>query len=167
MRTRRNNAGFSLVEILIGTTFITFGLLAIAAMFPMSYVHVNEAGQMTMTLTAARQIMEDIRSLPFDDISDLDGFDTESSGTLPAAGAEREIARRWRYALAGEGDGFTYSTAEKARWALLSTAQGVAFGGRGQIDVVQQSATLRLVTITITIPGRERQVQLATIITAI
>jgi len=154
--------GFSLVELLVGMTFLTIGLLAVAAMFPLSYVVVNESGKMTMTLTAARQIMEDVRSVPFENLPNLNGFDTSNSATLPANDPEREIVRKWRYALAGEGNGFTFTSAEKSRLASLGTA-GVAFGGRGRITVASQSATLRLVTVTVSIP-RGRDIEIATLI---
>lgn len=151
-----------MVEVLVGVTILTVALLAIAAMFPMGYVVVNEAGKMTMTITAARQMLEDVRSVPFEDLTNLNGFDTNNPATLPAGATEREIARRWRYALAGEGAGFTFTTSERSAWGALSTA-GATFGGRGRISVASQSTTLRLVTITISIP-RGRDVQLATLI---
>jgi|RhiMetdeSRZDD1v2_1073273.scaffolds.fasta_scaffold59309_4 Tfp pilus assembly protein PilV len=155
--------GFTLIEILIGMTILMVGLLAIAAMFPFAFVAVNESGKMTMTLTGQRQILEDIRSVPFTQLVNLNGFDTTNTGTLPAGAPEREIARRWRYALAGEGNGFTYTADEKSRWSTLSTAGGT-FGGRGRITVTSPSATLRLVTITISIPPKWKDVQIATLI---
>lgn len=155
--------GFTLVEILIAGIILVVGLLAIATMFPTGHTNVTEAGKMTMAFTAARQILEDMRSVPFDNLLNFNGFDTRRPATLPANDPEREIARRWRYVLAGEGDGFTFTMVEKARWATLSTA-GATFGGSGGISVVAQSATLRLVTITISIPGRSRSIALATLI---
>ena len=148
-----NSRGFSLVELLVGMTFLMVSLLAIAAMFPMAYVTTNEAGKTTMTMTAARQLLEDVRSMDFDDLINLNGFDTSDATTLPADGTEREIARRWRFALGGQGDGFTFTQAERGRWASLSNS-GVAFGARGRIAVVAQSATLMRVTVTISMPRR-------------
>jgi hypothetical protein len=133
-------------------------------MFPMGYLAITEAGKMTMTLTATRQILEDVRALPFTDLTNLNGFDTTNAATLPANAAEREIARRWRYALAGEGDGFTFSTDEKTRWSSLSMGEG-NFGARGRIAVTVQSPTLRLITVTVAVPNRWREVQIATLIT--
>jgi Tfp pilus assembly protein PilV len=148
-----DSRGFSLVELLIGMTFLMVSLLAIAAMFPMAYVTTNEAGKTTMTMTAARLLLEDVRSVDVDDLINLNGFDTLTPATLPAGGAEREIARRWRYALAGQGDGFTFTEAEKGRWASLSNSS-VALGARGRIAVVAQSPTLMRVTVTISMPRR-------------
>jgi prepilin-type N-terminal cleavage/methylation domain-containing protein len=158
--------GFTLVEILIGITILTIALLAIAAMFPMAFMAVHESGKSTMTLTAARQMMEDVRSIPFDELINLNGFDTANPATLPADAPEREVARRWRYALAGEGNGFTFTTDEKARWSALSVGAS-PFGGRGRITVVADSPTVRRVTVTISAPPRWRDVQLATLITRI
>lgn len=153
MKPASYNRGFSLVELLIGMTFLTVSLLAIAAMFPMAYVVANEAGKTTMTLTAARQILEDLRSVPFDDLTDLNGFDTSDPTTLPDSGAGRAIARRWRYALGGQGDGFTFTSDERGRWGSLATA-GVAFGARGRIAVVEETDTLARITVTISVPQK-------------
>jgi len=153
MMQRSGSRGFTLVELLVGMTFLMISLLAIAAMFPMAYVVTNEAGKTTMTLTAARQVLEDVRSLPFSDLSLLNGFDTSNALTLPAAGATRDIARRWRYALAGAGDGFTFTSTERERWGSLANSNN-AFGARGRIAVTAQSTTMVRVTVTVTVPNR-------------
>jgi len=155
--------GFTLVEALLGMTILTIALLAIAAMFPMGYMVVHESGKTTMTLTAARQMLEDVRSVPFDELANLNGFDTANPATLPSTAAGREMARRWRYALAGEGNGFTYTTAERAQWSALSTGSAT-LGGRGRIAVVAQSPTLLRVTVTVSTPPQWRNVEMATLI---
>lgn len=158
-------AGFTLIEVLISAAVLAVALLAIAAMFPTGYTNITEAGKMTMAVTAGRQILEDISALPFDNINSLNTFDTLNPGSLPPGEPERTIARRWRYALAGEGDGFTFTATEKAAWSTLSTGGGVSLNGRGQVSVAALSATLNQVTVTITFPGRSRGVQLVTNIT--
>jgi len=158
-------AGFSLLEVLVGGAVLSVALLAIAATFPTGYTNITQAGKMTMALTAGRQILEDISALPFDNIGNLNGFDTRNPATLPPGEPERTIARRLRYALAGEGDGFTFTAAEKAEWSTLSTGQGVTLNGRGLISVNGLSATLIQVTVTITYSGRPARVQLVTNIT--
>lgn len=156
--------GFTLVELLIGMTILTLGLVAVASMFPVGFVVVSEAGKMTMAMTGARQIIEDVRSVPFANLSNLNGFDSSNSLTLPAGQPELDIARRWRYAIAGEGQGFTFTSTEKSQWSTLSTTNA-KFGARGRIAVVTQSPTLRLITVTITVPGRANDVSMATVIT--
>jgi len=151
-------------------TILTVGLLGVATMFSTGYTDVTAGGKMTLGMMAARQIIEDMRALPFDRLSDLNDFDTNSAASLPPVDATldpgrtmaRNIARKWRYALAGEGGGFTFTTTEKSQWTILA-ADGVTLGARGQIAVVNQSATLRLVTVTVTIPGRVVSVQLSTL----
>jgi hypothetical protein len=135
-----------------------------AAMFPTGYTNITEAGKMTMALTAGRQVLEDISALPFDNIGNINGFDTRNPATLPPGEPERTIARRWRYALAGEGDGFTFTTAEKDQWTILSTGTAT-LNGRGRVVVAALSATLTQITVTITYPGRPAGVQLVTNIT--
>jgi prepilin-type N-terminal cleavage/methylation domain-containing protein len=157
--------GFSLLEILVAMIILAVALLAIARMFETGYTTATAGGKMTMGLTGARQMLEDIRTIPFGNLLNLDGYDTNTQATLPANDPELEIARKWRYALAGDGVGWGFTTAEKAKWRVLSS-EGTTFGGRGQISVVSQSATLRLVTVTVAVPGRGVNIQLATLISA-
>ena len=162
-RRLRGARGLTLVEILIGMTILSVGLLGIAGMFSTVYTDVAAGGKTTMALTAARQILEDMRSIPFGNLGNLNGFDTAASASLqPVNDPERAIARKWRYALAGDGTGWNFTTAEKASWTVLSTG-GAIFAGSGQISVVVQG-TMRLVTVTVPIPGRGVNVQLATLI---
>lgn len=164
-KSHRGSGGFTLLEVLVGATILAVALLAMAAMFPVGYTNITEAGKMTMAITGARQVFEEVSALPFDNIINLDGFDTLDPATLPPGEPERTIARRWRYALAGEGDGFTFTATEKGEWSTLSTGGGITLNGRGQVNVVTLSATLDQVTVTITYPGRSPSVQLVTNLT--
>jgi Tfp pilus assembly protein PilV len=155
--------GFGLVELLVGMTFMTVGLLAIAAMFPAGYLLVSDSGTTTMSVTAARQLLEDVRSVPFADLALLNGVDTTNVATLPATEPARQLVRKWRYALAGEGSGFTFTTAERSRWARLSIATA-GLAGRGRITVTSPSGSLRLVTVTISAP-RTRDMSISTLVT--
>ena len=157
------DAGFTYLEVLVGGTLLLIGLLAVAGMFVTGYANVNGAGNTTMGLSAARQVLEDVRRLPYDNLVNLDGFDTEDPGTLPASDPEREVARRWRYAVAGEGVGWSFTDEEKARWPDLAL-QGDELGGVGTIDVTQQTASLTAIDIEVSVPGHWRTIQLSTLI---
>jgi prepilin-type N-terminal cleavage/methylation domain-containing protein len=162
--------GFTLIEILLGITILVIGILGAASMFGTGYTNVAEGGRMTMAVTAARQMLEDVRTIPFGSLPNLNGpagtgFNTNSPGSQPASDPERNIARKWRYALAGDGTGWNFTSAEKARWQSLGVGS-IPFGASGQITVVNQTATLRLITVTVQIPGRGATVQLATLISA-
>ncbi|MCZ6551661.1 MAG: prepilin-type N-terminal cleavage/methylation domain-containing protein [candidate division NC10 bacterium] len=164
-KSHRGSGGFTLLEVLVGATILAVALLAMSAMFPVGYTNITEAGKMTMAITGARQVFEEVSALPFDNIINLDGFDTLDPATLPLLEPERTIARRWRYALAGEGDGFTFTATEKGEWSTLSTGGGNTLNGSGLINVVTLSATLDQITVTITYPGRSPSVQLVTNVT--
>ena len=157
------NGGFSMIEILLGMTVLVIGILGVATMFSAAYTDVASGGRTTMAVTAARQILEDVRTLPFDNLGNLNGYDTNSLATLPASDPERSMARKWRYTVAGEATGWGFTTAEKTQWKRLSTGTAV-FGGRAQVAVVNQTVTLRLVTVTVQGPGRGPSVQIATLI---
>jgi len=157
------NGGFSMIEILLGMTVLVVGILGVATMFSAAYTDVASGGRTTMAVTAARQILEDVRALPFENLANLNGYDTNSLATLPASDPERSMARKWRYTVAGEGTGWGFTAAEKTQWKRLSTGTAL-FGGRAQVAVVSQTATLRLVTVTVQAPGRGPSVQIATLI---
>jgi prepilin-type N-terminal cleavage/methylation domain-containing protein len=162
------HSGFSLIELLIGMSLMAVALLSIAAMFSTGYSDVHAGGRTTMGTSAARQMIEDIQTLPFDRLVNVNSFDTTNAGSLPASNPERDLARKWRYTLAGEGAGWpAYSIAEKAMWSTL-TISGVPLGASGQITVIQDSPTLRRITVTVQLPGRTAlapvPVQLTTLI---
>jgi prepilin-type N-terminal cleavage/methylation domain-containing protein len=164
----RRTQGFTLIEILIGITILVVGILGVATMFGTGYTNVGEGARMTMAVTAARQMLEDVRTIPFDNLVNLNGpggagFDTNVLGTEPAADPERNIARKWRYALAGDGVGWNFTIAERANWQNLGVGS-VPFGASGLIVVTSPSATMRQITITVRVPGRGNTVQLATLI---
>jgi prepilin-type N-terminal cleavage/methylation domain-containing protein len=157
LRLACGDRGFTLVEVLVAAVILMFGLVVVGAMFPMGYTQVVNAGTMTSAVTATRRILEDAGSIAFDDLATLNGFDTDAPGTVPATEPARTIARRWRYAIAGDGDGFVFTEAEKARWAGF-----VPPGGRATVQITQPSATLRQVTVTVSVQAST--VQLTTLI---
>jgi hypothetical protein len=114
-----------------------------------------------MAVTGARHILEDVGDVPFNNISNLNGVDTASNTGVIAGltGTEAAIARRWRYMLAGPGNGFTFTGAETAAWGTPQT-----YAGRAVVTVANTSATLRTVTVTITIPGLPNAVTMGTVI---
>ena len=161
--------GFSLVELLIGMTILTAGLLGIAAMFSTGYSDVAAGGKTTMALEAARQTMEDIRILPaqnqFANLLTLVGADfvTTNAASLPAADPMQTICRKFRYTVAGDPGGWGITAGMKTQWGVPmqwgdpSNAAGVIFGATGRINVQDVGAiagTLAQVTVTVTAPGR-------------
>ena len=157
---RDDSRGFTLAEVLLASLVLMIAILVVAAMFPTGYRAVTDAGRMTQGVTAARQILEDIGSLPFTSVPNLNNYDTANSGTVPAADPERAAARRWRYMLAGAGGGFTFTGTEQTNWGNPTT-----FGGRAVITVANgPSGTTRIVTVTVSIPGLSPTVQVSTVV---
>jgi len=156
------DGGFSLIELLIGMSIMAVALLSIATMFSTGYTDVAAGGKVTMATAAARQMIEDIQTLPFANLPNLNNKGTNAPGDLPAANPERALVRKFRYALAGDDAAWGFTVAEKGMWYTL-TVSGVPLGGTGRITVADQSPTLRLVTVTVTVAGRP-DVQLSTLI---
>lgn len=158
---RRSQRGFATIEILAAVTLVAIMLLSIAAMYLTAHSTVERSGNSTVAVAVARQALEEMRSLPYDSLVELDGFDTTLISSLPSNDPERTLARKWRYAVAGESDGWSYTTAEKTKWSSFA-GEGATMQGR--IDVTSPSTSLRAVTTTLIIPGHPNDVQLATLI---
>lgn len=156
-------AGSSYIEVLVASALLGISLLTMCSMFVLGYANVATGGKTTMAVAASRQLMEDLRLVPFDQLAALDGFDTDDPNTLPASGPELEVARRWRYALAGDGVGWSFTPEEIARWTDLS-AQGDPLAATGRIAVTPRSGTLAEIDLVVSIPGRPRPVQLSSLI---
>ena len=160
-RALGDRRGFTLVEVLVASMILVVALLTLASMFPVGYKQIADGGRMTMAVTGARQILEDIGDVPFNNISNLNGVDTSNNTGVIAGltGTEQAIARRWRYMLAGPGNGFTFTSAETAAWGTPQT-----YAARAVVTVANTSTTLRTVTVTVTIPGLPNAVTMGTVI---
>ncbi len=163
MKPATNESGFTYIELLVAASLLLVSLLTLSGLFVTGYSNVDGAGNSTMGLAAARQLVEDARRLPYDNLVNLNGFNTDDPTTLPANNPEREVARRWRFALAGGGAGWAFTDAEKARWPSLVDL-GASLSGVGSITAVQQTATLTEITVSISVPGTWRQIELSTLI---
>jgi len=156
--TMKTDRGFTLVEVLVAAMILTVALLTLATMFPTGYKQIADAGRLTLATNGANHVLEDLGSVPFTSVRNLNNFDSNSSGSLPAADPELAIARRWRYMLAGSGSGFSFTTAETTAWGTVTP-----FGGRAQVQIRQvdnagnvcpAAATTCRAVVTITMPGQ-------------
>ena len=157
------SSGFTYIEVLVAGALLAVVLLALSAVFVLGYAGVNTSGRTTVGVAAARQMLEDIRLLPFTNVNNLNGFDTDNPSSMPAGGPEREFARRWRYVLAGAGVGWVFTDAEQERWTTLALGEG-PLGGRGTVTVTARSATLSEVTVSVQVPGKFRTIALRTFV---
>ena len=156
--------GFTLVEVLVAAMILVVALLTLASMFPVGYRQITDAGRMTMAVSGARHILEDL--------SNLNGVDTATNTGVIAGlgGTEAAIARRWRYMLAGSGDGFTFTSAETTAWGTVRP-----FGGRAVVQITDlpcnparcPTITLRQATVTVTMPGLPSGVTMSTVIVSL
>jgi len=151
-RTLGDGRGFTLVEVLVAAMILVVALLTLASMFPVGYKQIADGGRMTVAVAGARHILEDVGDIPFANISNLNGVDTTSNTGVIAGltGTESAIARRWRYMI---------TAAETAAWGTPQP-----FGGSAVVTVANTSATLRTVTVTVTVPGLPTTVTMSTVI---
>jgi prepilin-type N-terminal cleavage/methylation domain-containing protein len=67
IRAMQNDAGFTIIEVVIAISILAVGLLGVAAM-QTSAIQVNSAaGQMTTRMTLAQDNMEELKALAFSD----------------------------------------------------------------------------------------------------
>jgi prepilin-type N-terminal cleavage/methylation domain-containing protein len=172
-----DDRGFTIVEVLIASMILLIALLSVGAMFPQGYKQVADAGRMTIAVTAARQILEDLGALPFGGVANLNGYTTTNLATVPTApGTEPEqaAARRWAYMAAGSANGFVFTTDEMAEYGSATP-----FGGQATIQVCDPGVVppappaacpapanpaLRQATVTVSVPGLSANVQLTTML---
>jgi len=64
-RDRRQDGGFSLLEVLFALTFLAVGILAVASMIPAGTRGVSQARVLTSGLMAAQIKMEDLKGTAF------------------------------------------------------------------------------------------------------
>jgi Tfp pilus assembly protein PilV len=152
--------GFASLEVLAAVTVVAIMLLSVATMYLTAQASVERSGDTTVAVALARQMLEAARALPYQQLATLDGLDTNSVGSLPTDDPARTVARRWRYALAGEGGGWSYTSTERAAWPTFATLDAL----RGQVEVASPSPSVRAVTVTIAVPGRPADVRLETLI---
>jgi len=163
-----NEHGFTLVEVLVASMILLVALLTLATMFPTGYKQIADAGRLTLATNGANHILEDLGSVPFANVRNLDNVDTDNAATMPAADPELAIARRWRYMLKGSGGGFTFTTAENTAWGAVTP-----IGARAQVQIRQSdnaanvcpnTATTCRAVVVITMPGLPSNVVLSTIL---
>lgn len=162
-RTVRDRQGFTLVEVIVASMVLLIALLVIATMFPMGHQQVVDAGRMTLAVTAARQVLEDLGSLPFDNARTLHNFDTANAATLPAANPERAVARRLRYMVAGSGGGFAFTSAELAEYGSVTPIGGAATISIPATATCGAAGSRCEATVTVSVPGLTTNVQLSTV----
>jgi len=185
-RSRTGRTGFTLVELMIGMTVMSIGLLAIAGMFQTGWTDVAKGGKATIAANAARQALEELRSIPFDDLASLytNGaacnpptpclaaytFSTDSFATVRGNQPVRDVLRHLRYSLRGDDGtgGWNFTAQEKARWATMLSTGGTPVNGTATVtinDVTQgvgRVLALMDVTVTVSIPATSFNAQVQT-----
>jgi prepilin-type N-terminal cleavage/methylation domain-containing protein len=177
---------FTLVELMIGMTVMSIGLLAVAGMFQTGWTDVAKGGKATIAANAARQTLEDLRSIPFNDLVSLytNGaacnppvpclgpytFNTNNVATLRGNQTVRDVLRQLRYTLRGDDGtgGWNFTQDEKNRWATMLSTGGAAVGATATVTIADATQganrvlALMDITVTVTVPGSSLNVQVGT-----
>jgi type IV pilus modification protein PilV len=90
LRKNRSGEGFSLVELLVAMVLLSIGFLAMGQLFLASLEHSKQGRHDMAALNTANEVLERIRSVPFDNAYSLfNGIDTSDSTSVPPE------ARNW------------------------------------------------------------------------
>lgn len=82
---RRSEAGFTLIEALAAIAILSFGLVAVANLFIVSAVSNSNAQRQTATATQATEVIERLKAIVFDNLTNNTGGSlTADAGSIAA-----------------------------------------------------------------------------------
>lgn len=124
-RFKRQNKGFTLLEIVIALAILTIGLVGVLALFPTGLRASKRGGDFTSAAIAAQQVMETIKRA---------GFSAYSAGQYPPG-------------FTGPGEAVSAYTHDEGSQTTASTALPEGFSWAS--SVVNDVSNLRQVTVSI------------------
>ncbi len=172
---RRQGLGFSIIEVMVGTTILTISLMGLASTLPTAEWNVHRGGQNTKANALAQQLLENIRNDPFNQLTlyngqNGNGVDTRNPDNFPVDNPSPPVV--------GNPGNFTGGT-NLTRWKndiALVFSQGAGItGGYGTVLVVSVAqdgagnSILNKVTVTVywTESGIYRSLTLSTLVSGI
>lgn len=138
--SRAIQAGFTLVEMMIGLLILTIGILAISGMVPTAYTNISSNETDTRALGFAQRLLDELRALPYTDVCLANGGPYTAAS--PATSCTTSVI-----SLANPATGFTQTYQVEVNPTVTPSVTG-----------------LKRITVTVTGP-RGRQIQLKTLIT--
>jgi prepilin-type N-terminal cleavage/methylation domain-containing protein len=156
--------GFSLIELVIAMTVLSVALLAIAGMFHVGYRDVASGTDITLATETGRQMLEELRTLPFDGLDLFLGGGWQTDAAVPLVADDDpfrdekllavDLARKWQYTFEGTGvppanEGWV--TLRSGRGDAGSVARGTA---RITVAVPAGFPQLRTIRVLVTYDNR-------------
>jgi len=112
---RKDERGFSLVEVLVAMVLLGFAMLAMGSLFLSSMEHSRQGRHDMVALNLASEILERMRAVDFDEVEPLfDGMDTADSSSVPSEAREWADHLREELGPTGNATVTVYSEGEKA-----------------------------------------------------
>jgi len=104
IQSRRNDGGFSLIEVVFALTFLAIGILAVASMIPAGTRGVTQSRVLTSGLMSAQIKLEELKGKDFTLLTPGSFSDTTSvftrtwtiTDSIPMAGCKKiDVVSRW------------------------------------------------------------------------
>ena len=104
IQSRRNDGGFSLIEVVFALTFLAIGILAVASMIPAGTRGVTQSRVLTSGLMATQMKLEELKGKDFTLLTPGSFSDTTSvftrtwtiTDSIPMAGCKKiDVVSRW------------------------------------------------------------------------
>jgi len=143
----REKRGLTLAEVLLAAAIISVAVLAIVGLFPTALQNVRYGGHMSQASSLAQEMIELIRTQPFDAVFSYNGLDTRNAPS-PLPPAVLAHFNRWKTDIAP------------------ANPAGALLQGFGTVQVLENALGLAdLKQVTITVGWRESGNQTIRIVT--
>jgi len=143
----RDKAGLTLPEVLLAAVIISVAVLGLVGLFPTALQNVQYGGHMSQASSLAQEMIELIRTQPFDTVFSYNGLDTRNAPP-PLAPTVLAHFNQWRNDIAP------------------ANPAGALPQGFGTVQVLENALGLAdLKQVTITVGWRERGNQTVTLVT--
>ncbi|MFC1595313.1 prepilin-type N-terminal cleavage/methylation domain-containing protein [Gemmatimonadota bacterium] len=110
-----HQAGFTFVELMITMAFLSIALLAVTSQFPMGLSISQSAEDLTLETNLAQELLEEIKSIPWDLIDSYDGLSENppadlGGNPLDGTGGRANFSQYRRDVIVRYADPVTFDT---------------------------------------------------------
>ncbi|MFC1500497.1 prepilin-type N-terminal cleavage/methylation domain-containing protein [Candidatus Zixiibacteriota bacterium] len=115
IRSSRNQTGFTFVELMITMAFLSIAILAVTSQFPLGLSVSQSAEDLTLETNLAQELMEEIKTIPWNLIDTYDGLSENppedlGGNPLDGTGGRANFSQYRRSVIVRYADPVTFDT---------------------------------------------------------